>query len=495
MTFIPRPKPSKSKNVKVNSFEPVRPAFRERQYGSEFNQWELKLLKEFSYLKTAKNPTISGSVVNDHSLGRSRFLLIPAAHLPQDYVICECPPGVLMPANSSWVTISGKKTAFHDYWEIMVEKIEFKKMDLPIKPEIDFAEFQDLLFLQWGGIFSPLRELLAFEFVSSPPLVDLGQVGGLSVTVYDGTGIKEDGKPRKEGKKLLNYFRNMLPRDIALGREGSLAIPELATNQALSPFSWRFRCFDADKPLNQNLTNFLDCRQSKRFSEISVGLGSRRSQPQSLYDTPLTIVDQPTLLPSSAEMLKMSFDPPLEVTKYIITMQMLFPAIGKTRNDFDKTLDLASQKVVKVAEKYDVPDAVRRHGLFDPNYYGKPQSILRLALASARAQEKQTADKEWIMKVFDEVYLKNIEFIMDSWGDIMTSKGVEMVSLNEYERQILKFITEKESRDFGVGFSLLSQRYDDETKLIQALNHLKEDRVGKIYEAKRDVYRTIPFVK
>src|SRR4030042_6154878 len=171
MTFIPTPK--KSKAVRhTNNFKPIRPAFRERQYGSEFNRWELMMLKDFNYAKKSANPTVTGSVVFDSRLGTSHFLLLPAAHLPQDYIICECPPSIPVPANLSYVTITGRRSVFYDHWEIIVDDVSYAKMETPIKPEIDFKEFQDHLFLQWGGIDSPLRELLAFEFVSSPPLLD-----------------------------------------------------------------------------------------------------------------------------------------------------------------------------------------------------------------------------------------------------------------------------------------------------------------------------------
>ena len=142
------------------------------------------------------------------------------------------------------------------------------------------------------------------------------------------------------------------------------------------------------------------------------------------------------MLPDNAEMLNMTFDPPLDITKYVITMKMLFPTVGKSQTDLDHTFDLASKKIIDVAEKYDVPQAVMRHGLFDPNYYGKPQSIVRLALASARSQERQMADDEYILKVFDNFYLKNIESVMESWDEVMTVKGVELVSLNEFDRQV-----------------------------------------------------------
>ncbi len=483
MTFIEKSDKNKAAKMKDN-LKSFRPAFRERQFGSEFNQWELNLLKDFNYAKNSRKPCISGCTVYDRSLGVGRFLLIPAAHLPQDYAICECPPDIPVPANLSYVTITGTKKIFFDYWEIFVEKIAFSELKVPIKPEITFSEFQDNLFAKWGGILSPVRELLAFEFVSTPPL--LNQVGGLSVTLYDGT-------QRKEANKLLRYLKGIMPLDIALGKSGSLAIPELAANQPLSPFSWRFRCFDADKPLNQQLSSFLDKRRSKRFSEVSVGLGSKRNQPKSIYDPPLTRVDQPTLLPDSTEMLKINNDTPLEAIKYLITMKMLFPTVGKTQTDLETTLERASQKLIKTAERFDIPQAVRRHGLFDSNFYGKPQSIVRLALASARSQQRLTADNDYISHVFESYYLKNTEMIMESWDELMTPKGVEIISLNEFDRQVLKFITGKENKDFGVSFSQLCERFPDEYEVRASVDRLSKDNVGKIYEARHDIFRSVPF--
>ena len=482
MTFI-----EKRKIAKPSKFKPIRPSFRDRKYGSEFNQWELKLIREFSYAKKSANPLISGVVVYDRKLGLNRFLLIPAAHLAQDYIICECPSDVPVPSNLSNVTIAGRRRVFLDHWEIYVEKISYEKIKNPIKPEISFREFQDQLFLQWGGLNPTLKDLLAFEFVSSPPILELGQVGGLNLTVYDGTCTGES-------KKLLNYFKNIIPHDIAMGKSGCLSLPELATSQALSPFSWSFKSFDADKPLGQKLMTFLDKRSSKRLSEISVGLGSKSNRPRSIYDPPLTMVDQPTLLPDNAEMLKMTFDPPLEVTKYVITMQMLFPSLGKAQSDLDVVLTKASNNIVDLAEKYDIPQTVRRHGLFDPSYYGKPQSIVRLGLASARSQARQSTNIEELMKLFNNLYLKNMESIMETWDDLFTKKGVEMVSLSEFDRRLLKLISEKES-DFGVGFRILAEEFAtsrfDEFEIRQHLDKLKD--LGKIREPTFNVFKCIPF--
>jgi hypothetical protein len=481
VTFIPKPQVKK-----VNKFTPTRPAFRNRQYGSEFNEWELNILKDFSYAKKSTNPSVSGTVVYDGKLGRNRFLLIPAAHLPQDYCICECPDDVKIPANLSYVTVTGQKRVFYDYWEIMIDSIAPAKIRIPIEPDIDFKEFQEQLFLQWGGISSPLRELLAFEFVSSPPMLNFGQSGGLNITIYDATN-------RNQTSKLLEYFYNIMPPDIALGKSGSLAIPELATEQPLSPFTWRFRSFNADKPLNHNLATFLDRRRSRKFSEVSIGLGSRRKQPKSLYDPPVRLVDQPTILPDEVEMRRMHFEPPLEVTKYIVTMQMLFPTIGNTLEDLNSTLEKAGQKVLDIAEKYDVPQAVRQHGLFDANYYGRPQSMLRLALSSARSQQIQTVDNDLVSKAFEDFYAKNFETIFEAWEDMFTVKGVEMVSLNEADRQILKYIAEKQTNEYGVGYRILSERFENsysEYDLKSSLQRLRD--AGKIREPTYNVYKAIP---
>jgi hypothetical protein len=470
-----------------SSLKLVRSSLRDRQFGSEFNQWELKLLKDFSLAKQSKKPKISGVLIYDSKLGKNRFILIPAAHLAQDYVICECPPYMHIPSNLSNVTIEGQRRVFADHWEILVEKCILDNPKLPLKPEINFKEFRDILFSSWGGIDSLFKDLLALQFVSSPPIIDLGVTGGLNFTVYDNTN-------RRESKKLLSYFRGILPVDIAFGKSGNLSLPELATEQPLSPFSFKFKSFDADKPLTQNLLTFLETRKSVKYPELSIGLGSRKSCPISIYDPPLTMVDQPTLLPDSAEMMKVSADPPLDVIKYIITMQMRHPTLGRTEDDLDKMLAIISNSVIEVAEKYDIPQTVRRHGLFDPNYYGKPQSILRLGLATARADGKQMTDTEELTKLFYSFFMKNMEAVMESWDDLFTVKGVEMASLDESDRRILKFISSNET-EFGVGFYLLSERFAsnkfDEFKIRQRLDILKD--MGRICETKFNVFKSIPF--
>lgn len=267
----------------------------------------------------------------------------------------------------------------------------------------------------------------------------------------------------------------------------------MTVNISLPPFSWSFKSADADEPLSDSLLDFLSNRKSSNFSEISIGLASKKSAPASIYEPPLTMVDYLALLSSSTEKRPVNIDPPLEITKYIITSQMLYPMIGNTQEDFMKVLDEVSSKVIEIAKRYDVPYLVRRHGLFDSNYYGKPQSILRLALASARANGKNTIDTSWVMKAFDDYCLPNIESNFDSWPEIFTSKGIEIVSLKEeLDRQVLRFITDNETRETGVGFHLIQEHFinRNEIELGESVRRLRE--YGKIREIKHNVFRSVP---
>lgn len=476
MTFIPSPQ----------KFKPIKARFAEREFGSEFNQWEMQLLLDFSQAKRAVQTVISGTVVADRKLGRGQFILIPGPYLTQDYVLCVCPSGIPVPANSSYVRVYGRRRSFGNRYEILIESILPAKMKMPLEPEIDFKEFQDLLLIQWAGIDSPLRDLLAFEIVSSPPLAALNQVGGLNVSLYNGTASRLS-------KKLLQSLGNMIPTSLQRGKSSLLDMPEMEVRLNLQPYSWSFKSADADKPLNESVKKLLEYRKSDRFSEISIGLGSDKSAPASLYDPTVVMVDQPTLLLSSAEMRKINVDPPLEVTKYLITAQMLCPAVGRTEEDFMKVLNDASSKIVEVAKSYDLTSEVRRHGIFDPNAYGKPQSILRLALASARASSQIGIDNDSAMKAFNDYYLKNFKIIYEEWPNLFTSKGIEMASLkSELDRQILRLITDNETKEAGVGFYLIEEHFlnQDKFKLWESIARLLD--MGKIREVKIDVFRSVP---
>jgi len=463
-------------------FRPIRPRFWEREYGVEFLKSEFLLLEEFNREKRQRYPEISGTVVSDARLGNDRFLLTPASTLMQDYVTCICPPSIQFPPHMKEVTVLGKRIDYIDRYEIMVDEIRPAGFGMRIEPEMKFEDFQDLLLLKWSGIESPQKELLSFELISCPPISQ--QAGGLNLSLYDGTG-------EKLGKSLLSYLGRSLPSDIVKEKPGTIRIPWMKSEVSLPPFSWSVKVVDADRSLSQSISSFLLNRKGIRCSEISMTLGSERNSPKSLYDPPCALVDQPTVLPWNVEKRSIKVDPPPEITKHVIATHYISPTIGEKREEFARAIDEARQKLFNLAGKHHLPHLVARHGIFDPNFYGKPQSIVRLALASARAAEKRVIHSSDITKVFDNIFSKNVEFLLEEWPELFTSKGTEISSLPNIERQIIKFIDRNETKETGVSLEAIQDHFVNlnPLKLGDAIDNLKK---RMIYEQYPNRFRIVP---
>jgi hypothetical protein len=479
LTFIPEP----------SKFTPIKAQCWDRQFGIEFNRWEWGLINDFNRAKKEKYVTISGSVVNNHRLGKGQFLLIPAPHLPQDQILCAC-PDELIPANNEYVTVKGKKVWVNDsHYLLLLDEIEQSKLKIPVRSEINFQEFEDLLFLPWRGLDKPVANILSYQFISCPPLFALNQVGGLVVGSYDGTREGNKRKTRK-GKKLLNYFKGLLPNEIVMGKPCSVRVPWMSLRLKTLPYSWQYKTINADKELSPQFLRFMSDRKSA-FSELSIGVESEKKGPSSFYDAPLSITDQPTILPDSLEQLSVNSDPSPDIIKYIMTQQLFCPTIGNTKDDFYHLLGNAAKKLLDLADSYDIPQAVRSHAVFDPNYYGKPQAILRIASSAARAFNESKVDENWVSKVFEGDCLKNYESILD-WQEYVTVKGVETISIvNEFDRKVIKLITEKETKEIGVGMHQIMDNFlmENESSIRESLGRLRDS--GKIYENPRDVFRTL----
>jgi hypothetical protein len=473
LTFIQKP----------NEFKPIKTRLWERQFGSEFNHWEWNIISEFNQAKKEKYVKVSGAVINNTRLGKGQFLLVPAPHLPQDHLLCICQDQEI-PANNAYVTIQGRNVWRRNHYEVFVDSIQQADLNIPVKPEIEFQEFENLLFEPWRGIDQHVADVFSFQFVSCPPLFAINQAGGLVISSYDGTRARL-------GKKLLAYFKNLLPKEILLGKPSCISVPYMNIRLRTLPFSWQYKTIFAEKTFPPLFLKFMTERKSA-FSELSIGVEPGKEAPLTIYDKPLTISDQSTFLTRSVENRKLNNDPPLEIIKYIATQQMFAPKAGNTKEDFAKLMATASEQLIKTAESYDIPDAAKSHGLFDPNYYGKPQSILRIALSAARALNQKEISDKWISESFERYCLKNYMTILEDLPDIVTRKGVEMVTLErEIDRQIFKFISDHESKEYGVGIYQIDDvfvKYTD-FEIRESLTRLRE--MGRLYENPRDVFRTV----
>jgi len=219
-------------------FRPIKARFWEREFGIEFHKEEMRLLTEFNSAKRQRYPTISGTAVTSPKLGSNRFVLIPAPWLNQDYVTCIMPYNISLPANMSHVSVLGRKQDSQGRFEILVDDIQYMQSEFSIKPEIKFRDFQDHLLLEWNGIESPQRELLALEIVSSPPVFE--QAGGLNLSLYDGTG-------EGTSKRILSNLKQLIPPDMVMGRPSKITVPWMDHSVEVDPFSWSFKVVDADE--------------------------------------------------------------------------------------------------------------------------------------------------------------------------------------------------------------------------------------------------------
>jgi hypothetical protein len=383
----------------------------------------------------------------------------------------------------SHVSISGRRQDFRDRFEILVDDIQYIQPEFSIKPEIEFRDFQDMLLLEWSGIESPQRELLALEIVSSPPIFE--QAGGLDVSLYDGAG-------KGLSKKVLSNLRRFVAPDIVMGRSSKVTVPWMERSVGIDPFSWSFKVVDADAKLPETVRHFLLNRKLEKGSEVSVALGSKKTAPDSLYDPPYAFVDQPTLLPFGVEKRRANVDPPPEITRYIVATHMTSVTAGKTQQELVSSMDLTREKLLDFAKKVDVPHLVARYGLFDLDFYGKPLSIARIALASARAEGKSMISTDDVVKTFDGIIAKNFECIFDSWPQLFTTKGVEIASLTTLEQEIMKFIEKNETKESGVSLYAIQDNFfnTDLMKLRDEIFKLKN--LGKIYEERSGRFRIVP---
>ena len=443
----------------------------------------MRLLAEFSSAKRQRYPTIIGTAVTSPKLGSHRFVLIPAPWLKQDYITCIMPSNISLPANMSQVSVMGKRQDFQGRFEILVDDIQCVQPEFSIKPEIGFRDFQDLLLFEWNGIESPQRELLALEIVSSPPIFE--QAGGLNLSLYDGTG-------EGTSKRILSDLRRLIPSDIVLGRPSKITVPWMERSVEIDPFSWSFKVVDADDRLSEAVRYFLLNRKLDRGYEASVALGSEKTAPDSLLDPPCAFVDQPTLLPFSAEKRRVNVDPPPEITRYIIATHMTPVSAGKTQQELINSMDLIRERLLHLARQADVPHLVARYGIFDLDFYGKPLSIARIALASARAEGKTMISANDVGKTFDEIIAKNLECIFDAWTQLFTPKGVEIATLTTLEQEIVKFMEKNETKETGVSLDAIQDNFfnTDQMKLRDAIFKLKD--LGKIYEERLGRFRTVP---
>ena len=424
-------------------FKPFRLRFWNRTYGSEFPSFEFSRIREFYDAGKMKYPSIDGYVKR---IDDQHFLLLPTLYTPFP-LLCTCAEGVALPPENAYVNVEGRrrwaqlqKIAEREYAgekEIIVEKLSFTSPEWlnQVKLNMSFKEFRGEMFTRILNIDPLVQDFMASQVISCPKFENF--IGGLNVCVYDAT-------QKAFALKVIKEIRRIVPRDI-----GNAYIINTPFGQVPLTCKYRLLPIDADKPLSQNVTKTMMNRTAPfRYDEVSLCLGSKRNMPKTLEEPPCRLSDFPTILNEEVDIAKKRIDPSLEAFKYMQIQHLITPIVLNTADVISKV----HEKVVKLQDRYGIsPQLLARFSILDASYYGKPQSILRLALANARTENKKKISDNnlnYALKMFD----KNFDNTYEVWSDLFTDAGLStrariLLRLSPDERKIIKIIEKLQSTD------------------------------------------------
>jgi len=479
--FVERPEP----------FKPFRLRFWKRTYGSEFPSFEFSRIKEFYDAGKTKRPSVNGYVKR---IDYQHFLLLPTLYTPFP-LLCTCAEGVALPPENAYVNVEGQtrwtqlqRIAEREYVgekEIVVEKWDTisPKWLTQIKSNMNFKEFKEEIFTRVLNVEPLVQDFIASQVVSCPQFENF--IGGLNVCMYDAT-------QKALASTVVKEIRRIVPRDI-----GKTHIIKTPFGQVPLTYGYCLMPIDADKPISQNVANVMINRTAPfRYDEASLYLGSKRNMPKTLEEPPCRLSDFPTTLNEEAAIAKRRVDPSLEAFKYMQIQHLFAPMILNTTEVISKIHD----EIINLPNRYDIsPQLLARFGILDASYYGKPQSVLRLALANARAENKKKMlddNLNYALKMFEENFDYNYEVWYDLFPKAVMPIGTKfLLKLSPDERKIIRTIeklqgTEKEC----VKIDEISANLPHLKR--QVLEQLIEDlriRRGLIIEELPQCYKVIPF--
>ena len=469
-------------------FIPFKLSFWERCFGSTFLEYELARMKEFAQAKDSKQVKISGYA---KKIGDDSFLLLPTLYTPQVSLPCVVASGHLPPDNA-YVTVEGL-TEWGNLRRSLGREFEADKVlsvqtwsrvtpeyDVP-RPKMDFAQFKDSAFGHIINLDPIVKDFVAYQMVSCPDFE--GFLGGLNISLYDKTA-------KRHAQAVAKNIGMIVPRDI--GSPYTLSTP---FGEVKMRYRFNFLQIDADKALSSGLREVMTNRhRDTSLSELSISLSSANSKPKTLEEPPCSLVDFPTVLNEDVDLVTAKVDPDLDAFKYMLYQHLTAPIV----DDSATILRDLSEKLVELPKRFEIPsDMLARCKLLDASYVGRPQSILRLALATGRATGQRTVGSADAIKVYNEYFLTNFDNVIHAWSesDLFAQKGIPLAKLSGDERKIFRLIERYESTDrkHATYQEIAEETKMDDYVLRQVLFDMVQ-RKGILIESSPMCYRTIPDV-
>jgi len=477
----------------IKPFKPFTLRFWEREYGSEIPSFEFSRIREFYDAKKMKRPNVSGYV---KKLDSKHFLLLPTRYNPM-YILCNCAEGVNLPPENSYVNVEGQTRwsrlkvdsdglyGVDSEKEILVERWGFDSPEwlTKIKPNMNFKDFKEEIFTRFRNIEPLVQNFIASQIVGCPKYDDF--FGGLNICLYDST-------QKALASAVAKEIRRIVPRDI--GKPYLIKTP-FATVPLRSQHN--IITVDADTSISAKIKSVMVKRTANiGYDELSLYFGSKKNRPQSLEEPPFQLSDFPTTLNEDVEVIKKRVDPSLEAFKYMQIQHVINPIILDTPEVINKIHDT----IVKLPDRYDVsPQSLARFKVLDASYYGKPQSVIRLALTNTRTenQEKmQETNLNYALKIFEDNFDYNFEIWRDIFPNEIVSLGTKLLlKLSPDERKIIRAIDSfQDTKEKCVSINEISAAIPRlKREVLEELLVQLAIKRGLIIERHHQCYELIPF--
>ena len=476
-------------------FKPFKLSFWEREYGSEIPSFEFARIKEFYDAKKSKHPSVSGYVKRSD---KKHFLLLPTLYNPM-YIICACSEGINLPPENSYVNVEGRTRwsrlklnsdgifGVDAEKEILIERWKFDSAEWlhKIKPNIGFKDFKEEIFTQIHNVNPLVQEFIASQIVGCPKYEEF--FGGLNICLYDSTQKALASAVAKEIKRIV-------PQDI--GRAYLLNTP-VGTVHLRSNYNIITVDADIDTSFSANIRTAMTQRTANiGYDELSLYFGSERNLPKTLEETPFQLSDFPTTLNEEVEVTKKRVDPSLEAFKYIQIQHFIAPIIMDTPEVINKIHD----RIMKLPDRYDIsPQSLARFKVLDASYYGKPQSVIRLALANTRIENQEKVNEKNIEQAID-VFENNFDYNFDVWRDMFPKESLPvgtklLLKLSPDERKILRAIDKlQDTKEKCVNINEINELLPKlKREILEDLLKQLTIKRGLIIERQHQCYEIIPY--
>jgi hypothetical protein len=452
----------------------------DRQFGSEFTQWERNLYRNFQERIGGRLFRYRGFV--HYTRNKSLISITPSPWLLEGQLVYffedqEVPP------EGALIEITGRSIAVPYILEkskksiraITAESIEPAGDEFlsDIEPPLSLKSLSDMLF-EHVGMAEASKRVFTQLFVSSPPFQEA--IGGLS------TGIQAIAA-KKQVRRLFKFLKQVVTSSLK-GR-----IPkykQIHDIETMVPKIWRLYSGQMGKSKMEKLC--IERKDPAGFREVSVGIMTSISTA-AMPDVPLALASDDFWIESRDYRLLQ-----LPITKSVITYQMKIPQVSE-RSVTASTKHVLS-RLDALKESFGLDDSSLSRGqILDANALGRPLSMIRLARSTARAFWKDKVTAKDLKRAWDRLLEPALkEFIelavLKSGLEQQWGTGTPLYKFNTKVLRALKNLDSGKRGSLGPTLDEIAEEAGLERYLTaQALTEMKDD--GVLYEPRTGHYRLV----